>query len=256
MGMGDELMVTGQVRAMYARDPRPVAVLDRDGRVRKHPLWQGNDKIIDPRFTGAAVPRGAQVLRNGPGMRPYIADKSAERWTWRAFECTPGEIVFTKAERVFGAQYGGRIIVEPNLKHKASPNKDWGWRRWNELAYLMQGAGLKVTQLGDENTALLEGAELIHTSDFRQACAVLAQARACVLPEGGLHHAAAALGVRAVVIFGGYIAPEHTGYALHTNLFTGGTACGSRLRCDHCEAAMAAITPRAVFTELEKILVN
>jgi ADP-heptose:LPS heptosyltransferase len=80
----------------------------------------------------------------------------------------------------------------------------------------------------------------------RQASAVLAGAALLISPEGGLHHAAAALGLRAVVIFGGFISPATTGYDLHRNFFTGGQACGMRLACAHCAEAMARITPEEV----------
>jgi FkbM family methyltransferase len=58
------------------------------------------------------------------------------------------------------------------------------------------------------------------------AAGVLSGASLLISPEGGLHHAAAALGVRAVVIFGGFISPATTGYALHTNLFTAARPAG------------------------------
>lgn len=254
MGWGDEIMATGQVRELYARDPRRVAIVDRDGRVRKHEIWRGNDKIVDVRFTGAGVPQGAQLLRNGPGLRPYIAEKHPDRWIWKAWDRPRGEIVLDAKEKAIGARYTGRVIVEPHLKAKASPNKDWGWMRWNKLVWLMRSAGYKVSQMGPGGEPLLDGVEPIVTASFREACAVVASARAAVLPEGGLHHAAAAFGVPAVVIYGGYISPAQTGYDLHTNLFTGGEPCGRRHPCNHCRAALDSIKPEQVFNELEKIL--
>ena len=69
-----------------------------------------------------------------------------------------------------------------------------------------------------------------------------------------LMHAAAALKVPAVVIYGGFISPKVTGYPLHRNLFTGGTPCGMRTNCKHCRDAMAAILPTTVYDELKEIL--
>ena len=70
-----------------------------------------------------------------------------------------------------------------------------------------------------------------------------------MLPEGGLHHAAAALGTPTIVIFGGFISPRQTGYPHQVNLFTGGTPCGMRRRCDHCEQAMRRVA-------IEEVLVK
>jgi ADP-heptose:LPS heptosyltransferase len=96
---------------------------------------------------------------------------------------------------------------------------------------------------------------LIVTEDFRTACAVLARAKAYVGHESGLHHAAAAVGVPGVVIFGGYTPIEVTGYPMHRNLGASmEDACGSRQPCDHCAAWMERITPEQVLAELKSVI--
>ena len=79
-------------------------------------------------------------------------------------------------------------------------NKDWGLELWQELANLCASSGIRVHQIGQNPhpQRLLNHAVYLHTPTFKQAAAVLARAKAAVLPEGGLHHAAAALGIRAV----------------------------------------------------------
>ena len=72
--------------------------------------------------------------------------------------------------------------------------------------------------------------------------------------EGGVHHTAATVEAKGVVIFGGFIPPEITGYDFHTNLFTGGEACGSRYSCKHCKAAMEAIEVDEVVEHMRKII--
>ncbi len=57
MGYGDEIMVTGAARRLQdAGDPRPVAVLDRHARPRRHPLWAGNPRIATPEAVARGVP--------------------------------------------------------------------------------------------------------------------------------------------------------------------------------------------------------
>ena len=195
-----------------------------------------------------------QTVQNGPNCRPYIASKTDQRWIWKAHECTPGEIFLTAAELAFAAPHRPQVVIEPTIKAGASPNKDWGADRWQQFVRLAKKAGIRLTQLRPPGTRSLLGASVITTPDFRRACAVLANARAYVGHEGGLMHAAAAVGVPAVVIFGGYISPAQTGYAMHRNLFTGGVPCGMRVACSHCAAAMAKITPEMVLSELRAIL--
>ena len=83
---------------------------------------------------------------------------------------------------------------------------------------------------------------------------MLATARLAILPEGGLHHAAAALGVPSIVLFGGFISPRQTGYPHQVNVFTGGTPCGWRVRCGHCAAAMKKIEPERILDRALSLL--
>lgn len=253
-------MCAGQARMSHAQHPdRRVVILDRFGRRRWEPIWEGLDYIVRPRQVSV---RPIEI-RNGPGLRPYIAAKTAAQWTWREWPGGRGppigEIRFDQDEDDFGSQYAGRIVLEPNIKAKASPNKQWPWVSWNKLAWILQERhGLRVTQLGPMGTPLLDGpVEYVITSGFRRAAAVLKHARAAVLPEGGMHHAAAAVGTPAVVIFGAFIAPAVTGYAQHVNLFKGsGLGCGMRLPCACCAEAMAAIRPEEVAERLMEILMR
>jgi ADP-heptose:LPS heptosyltransferase len=236
MGFGDEIMVTGIARRMQERSSAPVRVLDKHGRPRWSSLWDGNPRLAPPRFRGAV-----QTLINGPGRRPYIARETERSWVWRDWVCPLGELHLTKHERALAAGLAGRVIVEPGLKAEASPNKDWGWKRWAALSRALLSHGHAVAQVGPAGSPRLPGVELLPTASFREACAVLSVSRLAILPEGGLHHAAAALGTAAIVIFGGYISPRQTGYAHQVSLFTGGRPCGRRDRCSHCAEAMKRI---------------
>jgi ADP-heptose:LPS heptosyltransferase len=188
-------------------------------------------------------------------MRPYCASKSETKWTWREYKPIPGEIYFTEQERYLANQcHEADVILEPSVKRSASPNKDWGFDNWQTLAHMLNERRLRVAQVGPQGTSILNAARLIVTPTFRVAAAYLSRVKAAVLPEGGLHHAAAAVGIRAVVIFGGYISDRQTGYDLHTNLFTGGEPCGMRTRCQHCADAMAKIKPEEVAKAVLKII--
>lgn len=253
MGIGDELMVTGQARVMQQTDPRKVLISYE--KPRWHDVWNGNPRIARPEERG-----DFQILHPRIGyLRPYIRTKTRQRWFWRAYTPPVGEIYFTEEEIAFGDKYADRIIFEPHIKIGASPNKQWGWMRWSKLAWLAERKGIKFAQLGMPGTPELPSAEFIETGNFRLAAAVLARARVAVLHEGAMHHACAALGTKAVVIFGGFISPAVTGYATQTNFYTGegdGLGCGNRTECLHCKLAMGAVRPDVVFTALENYLAN
>lgn len=250
MGWGDEIIASGQARKLHEQHEgkRKVVVVDAFGQLRRHEIWKNNPRISD----GSA--KNPVVLKNGPGCRPYIKEKTERKWVWKEFECPVGELYFSQEELAFAAPYSPMVILEPNLKQQASPNKHWGVERWKALAVMLRQKGIKLAQFHSAIGMRIRDAQIIEAPSFRHAAAVLARARLAILHEGGLHHAAAAVGVKSIVLFGGFISPKQTGYATQSNFFTGGEPCGMRVLCTHCAKAMKAIEPEAVAAEAVKLL--
>jgi ADP-heptose:LPS heptosyltransferase len=244
MGLGDDIMATARVRAMNARDPAPVLITGLDGRPRWSEIWENNPKIArDPKRSG-------QVLCDGPGARPHLDYRrmTQERFFFKEVGLEPGEIFLTDQERSRGRPV---VIIEPHVKQGASPNKDWGFNRFQSLVNARPE--LPWAQC-DYGAPLLDGVEAIATVSFRDACGVLSGASAAVLPEGGLHHAAAALRVPAVVIFGAYIPPAVTGYENHVNLARDLPDVVGLNRSDpKAQAALASISVEEVSAALDSI---
>lgn len=248
-------MATAEARRLQEHDPRPVAVRGRKGRgIRWHPIWDCNPRLVRPE----RPTDGAQWLENYSGNRPYIdyGRSSPECFVFRDYRPQPGEIYLTDEERRPYRYLDGMVLIEPHIKAGCKPTKDWGWNRWQKVVQLLPR--VPWVQIGMPNTKPLQGVKFIATPTVRAAAAVMSFMRAAVLPEGGLHHCAAALKVPAVVVFGGYIAPRVTGYELHRNLFMprsdADLGCGRREFCVHCRDALGAITPRQVADELAQIL--
>jgi len=253
MGMGDELMALGTAREIHKQTGKKVCIVDASGRPRKHELFENVS------FLQQTLGPNIEIFKAHSGNgRPYFSQLAPDRFHFKEFKPTPGYIAFSSADLAFAAKLEQpTVILEPNYKNAISvDNKDWGLERWQELANLCASSGIRVHQIGQNPhpQRLLKEAVYLHTPTFKQAAAVLARAKAAVLPEGGLHHAAAALGIRAVVIYGGFISPKQTGYDMHINLFTGTEPCGSRKSCEHCRASMAKITPEEVFEHLKTLL--
>lgn len=248
--MGDELMAAGEAGRVRRPGAPPVAILDRKGVPRWHEIWNHCPDVLRPEDWTP----GATAISNCGRLRPYIDWPASlkSRWRFLPYRPAPARVVLPPALLANAECWRGCVVIEPNLKKKASPNKDWGWRRWGELTQLRPD--LPWLQVGPVGTKTLPGVELAVTPTIGEALAVLSVARAAVLPEGGLHHAAAAVGLPAVVIFGGYISPAQTGYAWHVSLFTGGEPCGWRRPCPHCVRAMAAIPPGLVAASLDTLL--
>lgn len=255
MGMGDDLMLAGEARELRRADPRKVAARHGKHGIRCSPVFDHNPHMASAADLAAAksAPDRLQWLDENAGRR-YRASETKERRIWTSIGPTRGELYFSPAEldAARAANALGRIVIEPNLKLAATRNKDWGFERWQTL--VNEAPALPWLQLGAPGARRLAGVRFVETPTFRVAAAILRHAAAAVLPEGGLHHAAAALGVPAVVIFGGYISPVQTGYPEHVNVFTGGEPCGNRLPCVHCRSAMAAIVPGRVLVDLDRLM--
>ena len=252
MGLGDELMAAGEAqRLSKAFGNCKVAILDKSKvKVRRHELWANNPHIAKPgeKFTKSII--------NGPEHRSYIKSFSTDKWTWQRYKPIPADMFFSKSEKEFADSVGdGFVVIEPNLKVKPeSVNRDWGWK--NFISVVETFPNLKWVQIGPASTRVLPNVRLIKTSSPRMAAAALTKARSFVSHEGGMHHMAAAVGLRGVVIYGGFISQNVTGYDIHKHLSaTTGLGCGRRYKCAHCQAVMKSITVDMVassFTECLK----
>lgn len=245
-------MITGEARALRQRDPRPVAARRSATRTRESPVFLNNPNMA----TSADIASGnVQWLDQDAGRRYREARSRVNHRVWTDIGPTRGEFYFLPEETEFAAKadIDGCIVIEPTIKQNASVNKDWGFENWRKLVALAPDLPwLQFAPVGSNYRRL--GVRILETPSYRHAAAALKRCKAAVLPEGGLHHAAAAVWTPAVVIFGGFISPKQTGYQEHRNIFTGGEPCGTFRACDHCRAAMKAITPEMVLAELKTIL--
>jgi len=251
MGRGDDIMAAGEARWTLQKTGRRSLIVRPDKKPQWSDLWNGLPYIVLPESISLGQ---TQVLLNGPGARPYIADKSSAKWTWKPYIPKPAEICFTNEELTFAWPFFGKVMIEPNVKNIGHTNKDWGFARWQALVDHLKEVDF-VQCLGPDSRPLA-GVQVVMTPTFRQAAAVLQECSALVTSEGGLHHAAAAVSTPAVVIRGEFISPQVTGYTGQRDLWRGGhgLGCGMRVNCPRCRAAMASITVAEVAAALLEIL--
>ncbi len=241
------MLATGMARGARERGKR---IAFGDGKKIR---WDKNSPEIFRKNKNIAIPgteRQADIewIPFYTGNRLYNK-QDGRRWIWNMeFRPTPGEIFFADDELTFARSImSGFILIEPNVPwwKSVAANKNWGKARYQAVADQLRRQGHRVAQFS-YGEVRLSGVDVIYAGSFRLALATLARSKMAVLPEGGLHHGAAAVGVPAVVLFGGFIPPVVTGYAGHTNLTGGAEACGSMSLCSHCRAAMDAISVEEV----------
>lgn len=258
MGLGDQLIATGIARGAKERGKR---IAFGDGQ---HIKWDQNSELIfrgNPNIARPGDERAATDLEwvsYYKGCRGYNSD-GGNRWVWNMkWRCKPGEMFFNPIEIARGSSFGsGFIVIEPNVEtwKQVAPNKDWGNAKYRQLSERLIADGHKLVQfVYARSGVILAGVKSIRTPTFRDALAIMANAKLYIGAEGGLHHGAAALGIPAVVLFGGFVPPQVTGYNSHTNLTGGAIACGSFKPCQHCKQAMAAISVDSVYEAARKYL--
>jgi hypothetical protein len=259
LGYGDDIMGSGMARGAWARGKR---VAFGDGRriiwgPWSEEMFRHNPNVARPGSEGAA---DIEWINYYKGHRQYNSLANG-RWVWNMqFRATPGEIYFSADEAAFAQSSidPGFVMIEPNVPQQKSVavNKQWPIDRYQEVADVLVSRGHHVVQpMYTGARYLLRHIHPFKCGSFRNALALLARAALYIGPEGGMHHGAAAVGTPAVVIFGGFIPPQVTGYASHVNL-TGGdiVACGSLTKCEHCARALEAITVEDVVTPALRML--
>lgn len=196
-------------------------------------------------------------LKCSTGHRPYIDYAKCEqgRFAWNyGFKVEPGHIELTADERKAYPQRDF-VMIEPNTKRAlGNNNKDWGFEKWQEVVRVMPHVCFLQAVGNGKQFVALQGVEAVDTKSFRDACALLSHASLFVGTDGGLHHAAAALGVRAVVVWGGFAPPSILGYDMHTNLCKARDWCGMLTNCMHCRQAMDSISIDEVVSAIDHAL--
>ncbi len=249
-------MATAYAGAAWAASPgKKVAIGDGKKSYWSEVFWR-NPILAAPadvRFKRLPF----QWVVHASGCRPYIdydkmlpSPKKSPRFYWReGMIVGPGIVVFSEEEQAPLAD-GDYVVIEPHVK-STRPNKDWGFEKFQAVVQALPHVRFVQPDYGK---TILEGVEPVRTQSFRDLCRLVRDATGYLGPEGGGHHAAAAVATPAVVIYGGFTSPAVSGYETQINLFTGGEPCGMRDPCDHCKEAMGDISPDRVVGAVARML--
>jgi hypothetical protein len=232
-------MLTAEARRLAEKHGKPAVV----GNNEWSPIWENNPYISK---TGDGPKTSSSI-----GRRPYLKGWDHERLYYdENYRAERGELYFSPEEIDYRDNLGDvGILIEPHVKGTFGGNKAWVWDRWIEIA-----KSLKVSQCLPPGKRPLPNARIVQTPTIRHALAALSGARLLISTDGALHHAAAALGVPSIVIWGARTDPNVLGYTDHINLTSGDDFCGMMAPCSHCVKAMKAITVDQVLDAAERIL--
>ena len=260
MGYGDEIMATAEAREMKRADPCAKIVIGDGEREVWHEIFAGNPNVS--RLADVRTGDRVAWLANYYGCRPYLdyARTTPTRQVFRRYRARRGELFFSAVEReragalLVDRRKAGKFLIsiEPNVVY--GPNKEWGFAKWQQVADALGARAVLVQP--SYGRPILRGVEALESPSFRSFAAVLAECDLHLGPEGGLHHAAAAVGRPAVVVYGGRIHPDITGYSFHVNLDRNepGSPCGMIAPCEHCRRGLDSIAVDEVLAAASRLL--
>ena len=244
-------MALGEAYTLHRNTGSQVAILDKRGRARSHPLWHGH------KWLEAKTGPGIREIVNASGRRPYIAEITADKFVFQAYEPHPAPFRFTRAESDFANIMPAQryIVIDPHTKPNAPPSKQWAREAWEALAKAAMVEGYKLAQPVWPGVQILPNVLRVPVNSHRETAALISGAAGVICHEGFNHHAAAAFDVPAVTIYGSFVSPRVTGYTTTRPLYMqhgGDFGCGARGVCIGCRKAMDEITPAMVLGTLQR----
>jgi hypothetical protein len=257
MAFGDAIMATAVARGLHALG-RLAAFGDPATKGLK---WTGycdnvfkhNPNILHPGQNGND-PKVIWLKHYKKNLTYYhVWDGHIGKYYWNyGFKTVAGEFYFAKDEVLGLPDESPYVMVEPNVawqRGNVNTNKDWGDNKYEQVAKALMERGHTIVQCIHENSRRkISGARHVPTATFRDGMRIMAKARLFIGPEGGNHHAAAALKIPAIIVWGDWSPPQVMGYDGQIYFHGGGKeACGNTSPCPHCRATFDRITVDEVY---------
>ena len=282
MGYGDEILATAEAKEAKKVFPEAKILIGNGRKINPSVIYLNNPNILQ----GNSFDEKEDNIwiLNYLNNRPYIdyTKTNSERIIWdEKFSAKPGEIFLTDLEKSTGSdaikqatklwennfskKLKFSVVIEPNVKGvgyasrvgtttvgDSNLNRDWGLDKWQKVVNALKDK-IMFIQLFKGNVRKLSNVIQVDCN-FRVALSILNASNLFLGTNGGFTQAAAALGIDAINIFGGWTSPSIVGYKFHTNFYIDvpGTPCGSKKICNHCQDCMKQIKTDDIISALKQ----
>jgi len=267
MGIGDQVMAAGRAKLLHKKTGKRVCI-GRCPSILWSPLYSDIPYLVKP---GEKEQDDQIWLLDCPGARPYIdyqgtrlhrdnrrmSRKRFRRWVWvDKHTPEPMEIFFSEEEEYERDMLKKRkfILVNPHQKQKAPPNKTWPFEYFQEVVNSLKDDYEIIQLKKDHGEPSLQHATS-YALTLRQLAVYISTAALVVSGEGLFHHLAAAFKTPTVVLFGGFISPDITGYDYQQSIYVQDkNVLGVREATEAGRNIMLSITPELVLDLAEDLL--
>jgi hypothetical protein len=235
-----------------------------------HPeIYRGNPYVIHLPFSQSINYKLARILRatraaknvihvdyyqEGRVPQKHILHLLSERLGLQAIPSKPAVFLnkLELAERSLPSSTKPWIAIQSTGNSRWTDNKNWGVQNFNCVVKLLADQ-FSFVQIGSQGDPALEGVlNLTGKLTQRQVFLILKQCEYFVGQVGFLMHAAAAMDVPSVIIYGGFEAPWQSGYTKNVNLYSPVSCapCWLESKCPHDKMCMTSIQQSQVVQSL------
>jgi ADP-heptose:LPS heptosyltransferase len=130
------------------------------------------------------------------------------------------------------------VCIEPQSNDEYCVNKKYPTEKWQKIVDDLVEKGVTLVQVGRFNSDynLKNVINLCGKTSFREAALVIKSSCLFLSTDGGLMHAANAVGTKSIIVYTGFVHPKLTGYPENENIWIGRDhgPCGMKTFCRKC----------------------
>ena len=225
MGTGGDLMWTELARLLHKRYKKKVCFLERNGTVRKPAVWINNPNIsfskkgchLIKRTDYKKLPEKMTGVKEIWNTSQHIIKSRCNFYGIKKLKIRC-HMYFTKEEEQYIESIVATlpkefIIIEPHSKTNWINNKLYPFEKWQSIIDALYNE-IPIVQMSIPGNKVLNN--VINIGDkirnFREASLMIKYAKLFVGSEGGLMHAASAVGTENIIIFSPMFDPTFTKY--------------------------------------------
>lgn len=150
------------------------------------------------------------------------------------------------------------ITIEPHSNNEYTCNRQYPFEKWQNIVDNLCEV-VRVVQVGRSNVRVLDNViDVTAKTTFRTCAGLIGRSKLFLSTEGGLTHAAQAVGTKSIVVITGYQHPDMVAYPQNINMWIHKNhgPCGKKQKCEECWDAVIGHDEQEIINEAMGVLHN